>query len=126
AALKAALDIQAGTTNLPTRDVAAMLALDWWMSGVTGTPGLQGNVGTVRHGLDAMQFVRLADGTFMPPPGRGALKFEQTGARSKERYVCTTSGTFPTPNPDALSRGWVGENVTFKLTHSGGDEMSFG
>lgn len=32
AALKAALDIQAGTSNLPRRDVAAMLTLGWWLS----------------------------------------------------------------------------------------------
>ncbi|HEU0225848.1 MAG TPA: transglutaminase domain-containing protein, partial [Steroidobacteraceae bacterium] len=118
AALKAALDIQSGTAA-PARDVSSMLALDWWLS------TLPANVATVRKGLDAVQFVRVADGTFIPPPGRGALKLVQTGQRSKVRDICTTTGSPPNGNPEAISRGWEGDGVSFTMTYPGGDTMTF-
>lgn len=118
ASIKAALDIHGGTAA-PARDVAAVLALDWWL----GT--LPANVATVRKGLDAIQFVRVADGTFIPPPSRGALKLVQTGQRSKVRDICTTTGSSPNANLQAISRGWEGDGVSFTLTHPGGDTMAF-
>ncbi len=118
AALKAALDIQSGTAA-PARDVASMLALDWWLA------ALPANVATARRGLDAMQFVRLADGMFMPPPGRGAHSLVQTGSRAKVKDICTTTGSPPSGNPEAISRGWEGDNVSFALTYPGGDVMTF-
>ena len=118
AAIKAALEIQNGA-SAPDRNVAAMLAMDWWLS------ALPGNVVTYRHGLDSMQFVKLADGTFMSPPGRGGVKLHQNGQRTKVKDFCTTTGSPPTSSDDTRSRGWIGSGVSFQLVHPGGDEMLF-
>jgi RHS repeat-associated protein len=120
AALKAALDIHANTAGTPAgRDVSALLALDWWLSKVPT------NVATVNRGADAMQFVRLADNTFMPPPGRGAMTLVQAGNRTKVKDICTTNGSGTYANAEAMSRGWEANGVTFQLTYPGGDAMNF-
>ncbi|HEY1561943.1 MAG TPA: RHS repeat-associated core domain-containing protein [Caulobacteraceae bacterium] len=116
AAFLAMQDIFAGssTANL-NQDVYAALVADWWRAQMIA------NTATVSRGFSGQQYVRLVDGSWMPPVGApGTLV--QTGARVKIRPGCHTFGSGWN---ESTARFWDNSAVSFKLTNASGDVMNF-
>ena len=110
-------DIFAQTTlaNL-NQDVFAALTADWWRQQMVA------NVATINRGFSGAQYIRLVDGSWMPPVGMPGV-LTQTGTRVKTRDMCQSqdSGEYPY----STSRRWDQTNVTFSLRNAGGDVLGF-
>ena len=102
-------------TNLE-KDVYAALVADWWRRQMIG------NVATVTQGFSGKQYVKLADGSFLPPVGSPGV-LVQSGAQSKVRDICRpiSNGADNT----STARRWDFHTVTYQLTNAAGDVMSF-
>lgn len=98
-----------------SREVAGVLTQSWWAH------QLSANVATVNMGGNARQFVRLPDSSWIAP-GTGYAKLEQAGTRSPYEEKCFHQYRNP---PYAMSRGWNGSGLSFKLTNAQGDVQNF-
>ncbi|HEY2033150.1 MAG TPA: RHS repeat-associated core domain-containing protein [Rhizomicrobium sp.] len=97
----------------PQRDVAAMLAQNWWVGQISG------NVASVSLGTGSRQFLQLPSGSWIAP-GPGFAKLTQTGSRTPYEYICD-----PTTTPYAMSRGWDNSGLAFTVTNAHGDAKHF-
>ncbi|MHB8531003.1 MAG: RHS repeat domain-containing protein, partial [Caulobacteraceae bacterium] len=100
------------------KDVFAALVADWWRQQMIA------NVATVNRGFSGAQYVRLVDGTFMPPVGSPGI-LTQTNQRVKVRDQCQTVPS--NAYAYSTSRRWdsVGPNVHYSLKSAGGDVIGF-
>lgn len=105
---------QSSVANL-NQDTYAALVADWWRQQMIA------NTATVSRGFSGQQYVRLVDGSWMPPVGApGTLV--QTGSRVKIRPSCHTHGSGWN---ESTARFWDNSAVSFKLTNASGDVMNF-
>ncbi|HEV2364398.1 MAG TPA: Ig-like domain-containing protein [Caulobacteraceae bacterium] len=106
------------------KDVFAALVADWWRGSMVG------NVATVNRGFSGAQYVKLVDGTFMPPVGSPGKLVQggHTGVRVKVRDACQTvpSNAYPYSTArrwDSIGSNPSTPNVTFTLTSAAGDVL---
>ena len=105
---------QSGLTDL-NKDVFAALTADWWRQQMVA------NTATVNRGFSGQQYVRLVDGSWMPPIG-GYGVLTQTGYRVKIRDSCQPQAS--QEYPWSTSRRWDHSGVTFSLRNAGGDVLA--
>lgn len=104
----------AAAVDLPTlqRWISAPFVAQWW------TTQLTYNVVTITEGASSKQFVRMADGTFLPPKG-SADTLVQNGHRN------LSYGADPYIPDDEEITGWGYSNVSFVLTKPNKETLSF-
>ena len=105
---------QSGRSDLE-KDLFAGLAADWWRRQMVQ------NVVTISKGSAAQQYVRLVNGTWLPPVGAPGV-LTQTGTSAKIRG-CAPSGAGAGYN--STSRRWDNSGVSFSLRNASGDTLSF-
>ncbi|HXI86973.1 MAG TPA: RHS repeat-associated core domain-containing protein [Parvularculaceae bacterium] len=102
------------------REVASLFVSHWWRE------RLQNNVATIHNGASQVQFVRLADGSYLPPSGQaGALV--QTGERT-QTLTSTPDlvdfSSYGTPRPwERLLNLY--QAITFRYTTASGETIDF-
>jgi RHS repeat-associated protein len=105
---------ESSLSNL-NQDVYAALAADWWRQQMAA------NTVTLSRGFQGKQYVRLVDGSWMPPVGSPGV-LTQTGSRVKVRDSCHSfGGSYGV----STSRRWDISSVNFSLRNAGGDVMAF-
>ena len=106
---------QSTLSNL-NQDVFAALTADWWRQQMLA------NTATLNRGFSGEQFVRLVDGSWLPPVGSPGV-LTQTGARVRVREnVCHQHGGGYSAT---TARRWDISGVTFSLKNAGGDVLGF-
>ena len=100
-------DIFADTSRTDLeKDVYSALVADWLRQQINA------NVATINRGFSGQQYVRLVDGSWMPPVGSPGT-MTQTGTRTKVRDGYSTQ------------RRWNISTVSFSLRNAGGDVLNF-
>ena len=91
---------------------------DWWRQQMLA------NTVTISKGFSGQQYVRLVNGSWMPPVGApGTLVESKTGSRVKIRPVLLNG--FGSGWNESTARYWDNTAVSFALTNASGDVMSF-
>ncbi|ATQ43418.1 RHS repeat domain-containing protein [Caulobacter mirabilis] len=101
------------------REVIGALVSDWW------TRQFLANVATVAQGNASKQFVKLADGEFVPSAG-GADRLIVTGQRRPVRGQYYPAYILGGMNQKELTtRSWNLDGLSFTLKGAAGDERQF-